>query len=402
MRTRTRAGFTLVELMVAMALTLFVMVILTQAFVTSLDTFSAMKGLGDMQVNLRTAETMLRNDLASDHFEGKRRLSDVDAQGNPMIVSQPAQAGFFAVRRTSSAVFPPTPVPPPPYYLFEGNDPSGLPSYLATDHVLHMTNKRKGNRQESFYSATLLDGTVPPAGPSPALTAFFSVPTAYDINPNTQLPYATWTPPYPPPPGNALNQANYSSQWAEVMYYLLRTGSTEEPSNPNSVLGTPTWGLYRAQFVMVPDGTNLTSPALAPGLEGSTFAQIACNRPGAGMTLVFFSPMDAAKGNRTLDIGNFNPATNTRVLRLDPSGAIIRETLVCPNVISFQVQVMQVGSNAFDDMIPGALGAPFFYDTARFGVAGYTPNGLKGIQVTVRVWDNKTRQTRQATVVQDL
>jgi prepilin-type N-terminal cleavage/methylation domain-containing protein len=400
MRTRTRAGFTLVELMVAMALTLFVMVILTQAFVTSLDTFSAMKGLGDMQVNLRTAENMLKTDLASDHFEGKRRLSDVLANGNSALVPVAGsggvapQAGFFAVRRASGLGSG--------SYVFEGNDPSGLPSYLAVDHVLHMTCKRKGNRQESFYSATLLDGTVPPAGPSPALTAFFSVPTAYDINPNTQLPFVTWTPPYPPPPGNPLNQANYSSQWVEVMYYLLRTGSTEEPSNPNSVLGTPTWGLYRAQFVMVPDGTNLTSPALAAGLEGSTFAQIACNPQGAGQPLAFFSPMDAAKGNRTLDIANFNPVTNTRVLRLDPSGAIIRETLVCPNVISFQVQVMQVGANAFDDMAPGALGAPFFYDTAKFGTAGYTLGGLKGIQVTVRVWDNKTRQTRQATVVQDM
>ena len=46
---RSRAGFTLIELMVAMALTVFIMVILSQAFILSLDTFSGMKGIGDMQ-----------------------------------------------------------------------------------------------------------------------------------------------------------------------------------------------------------------------------------------------------------------------------------------------------------------------------------------------------------------
>src|SRR5438034_10540819 len=94
---RSRAGFTLVELMVAMALTMFIMVILSQAFVLSLETFAAMKGLGDMQIDLRTATNILRDDLSQDHFEGKRRLSDLGTGGVPLIVQQPPQAGFFAV-----------------------------------------------------------------------------------------------------------------------------------------------------------------------------------------------------------------------------------------------------------------------------------------------------------------
>ena len=55
MQSRARPGFTLIELMVALALTLFIMVILSQAFILSLDAFSGMKGIGDMQQNLRTA-----------------------------------------------------------------------------------------------------------------------------------------------------------------------------------------------------------------------------------------------------------------------------------------------------------------------------------------------------------
>src|SRR5689334_21797276 len=73
-----RKGFTLIEMMVATALTMFIMAILSQAFVTSLDVFSGLKGLGDMEANLRTAGTLMRADLAADHFEGKRRLSDPD------------------------------------------------------------------------------------------------------------------------------------------------------------------------------------------------------------------------------------------------------------------------------------------------------------------------------------
>lgn len=51
---RTRTGFTLVELMVAMALTIFIMLILTQAFVIAIDTFTTLKAIGDTQEILRS------------------------------------------------------------------------------------------------------------------------------------------------------------------------------------------------------------------------------------------------------------------------------------------------------------------------------------------------------------
>src|SRR5262249_31288127 len=110
---KTRTGFTLIELMVAMALTLFIMVILSQAFVTALETFSGMKAIGDMQQKLRTAEVMLRDDLSQDHLEGKRRLSDQTLVLNgPEIVAHHPQAGFFAVLRGSKI---PTAVSTPPF-----------------------------------------------------------------------------------------------------------------------------------------------------------------------------------------------------------------------------------------------------------------------------------------------
>ena len=88
---RRRPGFTLVELMVAMALTLFIMVILTQAFVTSLATFSGLKSVGELQANLRTVSSLLQADLQADHFGDKRRLS------SPDLLTIPPPQGFFAI-----------------------------------------------------------------------------------------------------------------------------------------------------------------------------------------------------------------------------------------------------------------------------------------------------------------
>src|SRR5205823_6416209 len=102
------------------------------------------------------------------------------------------------------------------------------------DHMLYMTVKKRGNRPESFFSAGL-------QGNPADLALFFNASTAFNVPP-LDLRNATYA-----------QAPNYNSQWTEELYYLVRTGSTEEPKNPASVIGTPIFGLYRAQFVMVPD-----------------------------------------------------------------------------------------------------------------------------------------------------
>src|SRR4051794_26891216 len=158
MQSRSRAGFTLIELMVSMALTLVIMTILAQAFVLALDTFSGLKGLGDMQTNLRTATVLLRSDLASDHFEGNRRLSDL-----MMINVANPQAGFFTVAHGSA----PSAVAASPYFI-EGQDQNSMYSYRAVNHALYFTVKRKGNRQENFFTTVLQDPSVAVTAASPA------------------------------------------------------------------------------------------------------------------------------------------------------------------------------------------------------------------------------------------
>lgn len=61
-RMRRRQGFTITELLVAMALIVFIMNILSQAFVAGLESFRQLKGIGDLQEDLRMAAIDLRSD----------------------------------------------------------------------------------------------------------------------------------------------------------------------------------------------------------------------------------------------------------------------------------------------------------------------------------------------------
>src|SRR5437762_2977091 len=103
MRYRTREGFTLVEMLVAVALTLFIMVLLSQAFAAGLEAFRHLKGIGDMEERLRTTSIILRQDLLSPHFEPGRTLSD------PQFWSVgPPQSGFFRIFQGSQNTMPPS------------------------------------------------------------------------------------------------------------------------------------------------------------------------------------------------------------------------------------------------------------------------------------------------------
>ena len=66
--SRARTGFMLVELLVAMALIVFVMAILSESFSAGAAAFRNLKAIGDMAERLRTAAVLLRRDLAETHF----------------------------------------------------------------------------------------------------------------------------------------------------------------------------------------------------------------------------------------------------------------------------------------------------------------------------------------------
>jgi prepilin-type N-terminal cleavage/methylation domain-containing protein len=408
---RTRKGFTLIELMVAMALTLFIMVILTQAFVLSIDAFRGLKGIGDMQANLRTGANTLRFDLSQAHFEGARRPNDAGRPGEGFLatawgfaqvctttagsnavtggstanmyvgmnVAGPPGSGIAAgtkvatiVSATSITISIPAGATGNPLLTFfgptlatpEGSDADTLLSSRSFS-VLHLSSRLKANFQQAFYSTSVNE---PPNG------LLFTAQTSYNLPPDAAADANLRDP----------NTSFFRSQWAEIAYFLVQTGTTEEPLNPNGGSGTPLYGLYRAQFGLVTDNTNLANPpGPYPAARLNDFLGMACNRDATGTNLVFFTPNDLAALQGAVRTRTFDPSAIT------PRAA----ALVVPNVLSFQVQ----GIGITPDVTGGAPVSVDDYDSAKG-----SPLGLRGVAITLRVWDNKTRQTRQLSILQDL
>jgi prepilin-type N-terminal cleavage/methylation domain-containing protein len=341
---RRRTGFTLVEMLVAIALTVFVMVILSQAFSAGLETFRQLKGIGDMQSGMRSAATRLRADLEAEHFGDSRKLSDTN-----YIAMGPQAQGFFKLEYGGDPIF-------------EGNDPDGIPSYRSVDHRLHFSVKLRGNRREHFASAT-----VPANSPLLAL----------------QTNYA----PLPPDARFQEGNASYHSPWLEVAYFLVKTGTTVVQNDPADTQGTPLHALYRVQRVVLPEASAATALNL-PAAQLASYQELSC-KATAGGTLEFYSPADLV-----------NPAKRAISFTTNPG---LGASPLLENVVSFQVQVRAgapgVTANRLTvfNFLPGT-GARF-YDAAGTFAINYQ---VSAVQVTLRVWDPATQQTRQMSFIQDM
>src|SRR5688500_6460688 len=97
---RRRQGFTITELLVAMALIVFIMYILAEAFSAGSSAFRNHKAIGDMNEKLRTASQTLRNLLETDHIEGKKRMRDPN-----FWKEGPPREGFFRLWQTSDGIY---------------------------------------------------------------------------------------------------------------------------------------------------------------------------------------------------------------------------------------------------------------------------------------------------------
>jgi hypothetical protein len=83
------------------------------------------------------------------------------------------------------------------------------------------------------------------------------------------------------------------------------------------------------------------------------------------------------------------------------------DDVIASDVISFEIKVLRRGTPDFTDLnglfidSQGNPQQPYagIYDTATTPVGWL---GLNGIKVVLRVWDFKTNQARQVTVIQDL
>ncbi len=411
---RTRSAFSLVEMMIALALTMFIVLILTQAFVTSLDAFSALKSLGTMQNNLRIVANRLQADLQFDHFEGKRRLSDPD-----LLTTRPRQGYFYIYQ--GAAVNPLNANPnldaTQSDYVIEGWDnswgtapalppPAPVPdmySYRAGNQWLAMTVKLRGNRPEDVFSALV-----------PTSSQLWQSNSNYFNQSTTGLFQNSSTQNI-----GGQSYSNFNSQWAEVYYFLVRTGTTDNPTDITSQ-GTATnlYALYRAQYLLVPNpiaANNLPVPNPNAGNPppNSSYANVSWTSNGGN--LVFNAPEDVASigTNRVLRMQpGLNLAYPVKSLTSEqwpplapapqvPSGA----TLLQSNVVSFQVQVFtqkpeSLPGPEFQDVndnnppVPAAYGV---YDTATA-----TSYNIVAVKITIRIFDPATKMARQVSVIQDM
>jgi prepilin-type N-terminal cleavage/methylation domain-containing protein len=260
-RNIRRPAFTLIEMMVSLALVLFIMAILSEAFVAALESYHTLKGIGDMDEKLRAAGTVLRHDLVrvrfSDATGGGRKLSQVQL---------PPLEGCFRLWQGSPSIA-----------TLEGTDPYGIPSNRATDHFLQFMidagadeNARR-DRKENWFAAAI--------GPGSPLT-----------DPTNNQKYGWY-------PQGFWDGTNFYSQQAEVSWFLrplLTPGGI-----PMTAEGTQLYTLYRRQLVAVPNnsGVNTGQPpqrvAVGPstptylngdptGQEGLTWSYFVGSPPNGG------------------------------------------------------------------------------------------------------------------------
>jgi type II secretory pathway pseudopilin PulG len=392
-----RKGLTLVEMLVAMALIIFMMAILSEAFVKGLEAFRMLKAVGDMDQELRTVATALRRDLQADHFEGHRRLSTLTPDGRPIPPQAanvnalgpfqlvPPDLGFFSY---AEGVNPPA--------IPEEKDAIDRPSMRDTNDSLHFTVRLAGNRAEGFFYGRTTAGGRFDNGGLPA--------SRYDSA------------------GNGV----YTSQWAEVVYFL-------QPDPQGLTTGTlPLFHLYRRQLLLVPEfyvtGNSYSPPTGTRDAEDvtpitaanlQTFVQDNDLSYFQTSATTFLPNSPASVQFRERRFGGF-AGTYATLQAQAPSRA--GADLLLTNVISFDVKVwdpvafdfMDVGTgggafgatnnaalgNVYDTWSQRCNGTWNYADPAAYPRPFLFP--VRAVQIKIRIWDARTQQAREMTIVQDM
>jgi type II secretory pathway pseudopilin PulG len=338
-RTR-RTGFTIVELLVAAALSMVIMLIIGMAFQKMTDTFRTLRSVSQMQERLKSAHMVLKRDLEADHFAGLPNNPAAGGGGTKLSQQRldqdgwvPTTDGFFCIMQGTNPSNGNLP------FIFDNpNDPSGaasdgLPSTRAVTHSLHFTALLKPDpliatipHEEDFFYANAPNG----AGGTPNLAG--------------QSPVDFWRP----------SNTVFSSRWAEVMYFLVPNGATAN--------GEPLFALYRRQRLLL-DGTTST-PSQAPNTAVPWNAGLEALYPNISWGPNPQSPVGAQPGqgprvNRTSDIpviANRMPVINPAIPSPFPqpngygniwrsynlgqlNAAFTGDDILLTDVLSFEVKV---------------------------------------------------------------
>jgi hypothetical protein len=408
--TRTRRGVTLVEMMVAAAMSILGMWLLAWLYQQGLDNFRGARARADLAAQERMVVTLLTRDMKAPHFMDDdtkpnlgRRVSDqrldlADLSGspaNPTVSGYvPPRGGYFRAGSTASASG---------NNAQEGYDDFPFSTSRSGDHFLQFT-------------------VILPGGPSDQL---FSA----------QIP--------------AIGGQQFFSTTAEVSYFLRPAGATPG--------GIPVFDLFRRQRLCAPGGDYVQAYAQAytPAANQADAAEAIATALG-----VSGAPKIATLTDLTVPQPRPGQTFGVNSVRL-PGGSTIPSTFaplpitsnrfgedkLMSNVLSFEVKFTGV-AGVYSSGI-NAQGAPlgplpwpaafasgntdFPYDTLpldglfdthsqlvtsqtptanndwRFDVATQSiPNRtlklirITGAQIRLRGYDPSTRTTRQTTVTVDL
>ena len=375
-----RYAFTLVELLVSMALILIMLSIMSQAFVIATTTMQGLRDAVEMQEKVRPVLTLLQRDLGAYHFEGSKKLSDPD-----FWKSGPPDQGYFMVWQES------------PYDSFEGTTVEGNDgvkfsrSASLANHMLAFSVKLSGNSPEELFktqiptalgSISIFSKTIPTS-----LTDYVGITQQQALNdynvkrfqsdPSTmnsrwgEVAYFLGAQPNPPavasnafpaPQATGQTQTGQNSLFPLNLFTLYRQTKTLLPSNPTINPINPIAPSPYKQFPSVPD--SLANRELLH--EFSVHPENISANP----RLMFNSPEDLTvpykrMGNRRMDYLGF-PNQPPGAIRLNPLfqdyesvGAPIAGTsdhlgaftdIIATDVISFDVKLLTDYRNDFENL----------------------------------------------------
>lgn len=408
-----RGGFTLVELLVACALTVLIMAVLATAFSTGMTTFSHLKSTVGLSEQLRSAETILRRELEAVHLE--------DGDGLTIRVSDPRLAtspwtgtgakGYFEVLQATAPGGTP--------FVLEGTE-DGVPSFRATDHALFFTSKLSAASAQDTFT-----GDVPPAD---AVTGD-----------NVSLQSLT---DFTPTGSNA-----FVGAWSEVGIFLVPTSVfTTDDGTPGTRL--PLFNLIRKSRVLATAATSarLTyTPNNQSGIQmfRDNYPDACISTRIAGTvgasSFIFMNDADTLKFrvNRLSYVATNAPGPTEVAVMPDVAvnGAVPRFSsiknqtssskdgtdVLVTNVVSMQIRVMD-STGKFKDRMqsPNPVASPELgLQTQSLAAVTYLPatvaaEGLRldtaspigvqmrAVQIKLRVYDTKNHLTRQMTMTFDL
>jgi prepilin-type N-terminal cleavage/methylation domain-containing protein len=436
-----RHGFTLVELLVAMALILFIMSIVSVAFVDSTESFRIFRARAELSEKLRFITQTLRADLRANHFENGRRLSD-----STFWEDQPPWAGYFRLEQT---------LPGTPTSTIDGD--SILTAGPSERHVMMFTSFLSGQDYRGFHSISMTD-------PTSELTNFnqfknwlrSNTPTGLNAPDDSRLEIAS-----------TFNSPNAEIAWflgdpasgsvSVTPYEFATNGTSNKLVAPDIDPNLAVYKLYRRVWPLLP--TEITSATTSPPSLGSftqnRLSQVPNGLLVANQRLNFISNQLDSQANVDVPmrrgVGNFvSSGIDPKVISswrnpiLNTNTASAQWAVVADNVRSFSVEGWFEGRMGFyplnnanglgsgqkvfdtwcrrkprpaqgidDASIPGWASGngfdSFGWKTDPSSVVpmtppspGSNPRRLLAVRITIRLYDLNTKSTWQATVIEYL